>query len=278
VRPHRRRLRRIAINAIGLVAIVAFAFPVYWMASTAFKQPGDIQTYVPKFLPIPPTLDNFNTAVTRPHFPDYLRNSLVISVSTVLLSLIVGLLAAMAVARARFRGRKSFLLLVVVAQMAPFEALLIPMYLVLRQANLLNQIPALILTYFIFTLPFTIWALRGFIAGIPVDLEEAAMVDGANRFQAFWHVVLPLLAPGLVATSIFAFITAWNEFLYAYVLMRDTANFTLPVWLATFRTAFGTDWGGTMAASTLFTLPVLVFFLLIQNRMVGGVTAGAVKG
>jgi N,N'-diacetylchitobiose transport system permease protein len=261
-----------------VVAIVAFAFPVYWMASTAFKQPGDIQTYVPKFLPIPPTLDNFNTAITRPHFPDYLRNSLVISISTVLLALVVGLLAAMAVARARFRGRKSFLLLVVVAQMAPFEALLIPMYLVLRQANLLNQIPALILTYFIFTLPFTIWALRGFIAGIPVELEEAAMVDGANRFQAFWHVVLPLLAPGLVATSIFAFITAWNEFLYAYVLMRDTANFTLPVWLATFRTAFGTDWGGTMAASTLFTLPVLVFFLLIQNRMVGGMTAGAVKG
>jgi N,N'-diacetylchitobiose transport system permease protein len=273
-----RRLRRIAVNVIGLVAILAFAFPVYWMASTAFKQPGDIQTYVPKFVPWPPTLDNFTTAITRPHFPDYLRNSVVISVSTVLLALVVGLLAAMAVARARFRGRKGVLLLVVVAQMAPFEALLIPMYLVLRQANLLNQIPALILTYFIFTLPFTIWALRGFIAGIPVDLEESAMVDGANRFQAFWHVVLPLLAPGLVATSIFAFITAWNEFLYAYVLMRDTANFTLPVWLATFRTAFGTDWGGTMAASTLFTLPVLVFFLMIQNRMVGGMTAGAVKG
>jgi N,N'-diacetylchitobiose transport system permease protein len=261
-----------------VATIVAFAFPVYWMASTAFKQPGDIQTYVPKFVPWPPTLDNFATAVTRPHFPDYLRNSLVISVSTVLLALVVGLLAAMAVARARIRGRKGFLLLVVVAQMAPFEALLIPMYLVLRQANLLNQIPALIITYFIFTLPFTIWALRGFIAGIPVDLEESAMVDGATRFQAFWHVVLPLLAPGLVATSIFAFITAWNEFLYAYVLMRDAENFTLPVWLATFRTAFGTDWGGTMAASTLFTLPVLVFFLLIQNRMVGGVTAGAVKG
>lgn len=273
-----RRARRLAINLVGLLTILAFAFPVYWMASTAFKQPGDIQTYVPKFVPLPPTLDNFTTAVTRPHFPDYLRNSLIISISTVLLALVVGLLAAMAVARARFRGRKSFLLLVVVAQMAPFEALLIPMYLVLRQANLLNQIPALILTYFIFTLPFTIWALRGFIAGIPVDLEESAMVDGANRFQAFWHVVLPLLAPGLVATSIFAFITAWNEFLYAYVLMRDTENFTLPVWLATFRTAFGTDWGGTMAASTLFTLPVLVFFLLIQNRMVGGVTAGAVKG
>jgi N,N'-diacetylchitobiose transport system permease protein len=273
-----RTARRVALNAVGLVTIVAFAFPVYWMASTAFKQPGDIQTYVPKFVPWPPTLDNFVTAVTRPHFLDFLRNSVVISLTTVLLSLVVGLLAAMAVARSRFRGRQGFLLLVIVAQMAPFEALLIPMYLVLRQANLLNQIPALIITYFIFTLPFTIWALRGFIAGIPVDLEEAAMVDGASRPQAFWHVVLPLLAPGLVATSIFGFITAWNEFLYAYVLMRDTENFTLPVWLATFRTAFGTDWGGTMAASTLFTLPVLVFFLLIQNRMVGGVTAGAVKG
>jgi N,N'-diacetylchitobiose transport system permease protein len=270
--------RRLALNVVGLATIAAFAFPVYWMASTAFKQPGDIQTYVPKFVPWPPTLDNFVTAVTRPHFLDFLRNSVVISLTTVLLSLVVGLLAAMAVARSRFRGRRGFLLLVIVAQMAPFEALLIPMYLVLRQANLLNQIPALILTYFIFTLPFSIWALRGFIAGIPVDLEEAAMVDGASRPQAFWHVVLPLLAPGLVATSIFGFITAWNEFLYAYVLMRDTENFTLPVWLATFRTAFGTDWGGTMAASTLFTLPVLVFFLLIQNRMVGGVTAGAVKG
>jgi N,N'-diacetylchitobiose transport system permease protein len=271
-------LRRASVTAVGVVAIFLFAFPVYWMVSSAFKQPGDIQTYEPRFLPFPATLDNFVTAVTRPYFPDFLRNSLVISISTVLLALVVGLLAAMTVARVRFRGRRSFLLLVVVAQMAPFEALLIPMYLIFRQANLLNQIPALIITYFIFTLPFTIWALRGFIDGIPIELEESAMVDGASRWGAFRHVVLPLLAPGLVATSIFAFITAWNEFLYAYVLMRDTANFTLPVWLATFRTAFGTDWGGTMAASTLFTLPVLVFFLLIQNRMVGGVTAGAVKG
>jgi N,N'-diacetylchitobiose transport system permease protein len=272
------RLRRVSVTVVGLVAIFLFAFPVYWMASSAFKEPGDIQTYEPRFLPIPPTIDNFVTAVTRPYFPDFVRNSLVVSLSTVALSLVVGLLAAATVSRVRFRGRRGFLLLVVVAQMAPFEALLIPMYLIFRQANLLNELPALIITYFIFTLPFTIWALRGFIDGIPIDLEESAMVDGAGRLQAFRHVVLPLLGPGLVATSIFAFITAWNEFLYAYVLMQDTANFTLPVWLAGFKTAFGTDWGGTMAASTLFTLPVLIFFLLIQNRMVGGVTAGAVKG
>src|SRR4029079_1773461 len=212
-----RRGRRLVLNVTGVVVVVLFAFPFYWMLSTAFKQPGDVQTYVPKFLPIPPTLDNFATAVTRPYFPDYVRNSVVVSVSTVLLALVVGLLAAATVSRVRFRGRKVFLLLVGVGQLAPFEALLIPMYLVFRQANLLNQIPALIITYFIFTLPFTIWALRGFIDGIPIDLEESAMFGGASRFGAFRHVVLPLLGPGLVATSIFAFITAWNEFLYAYV-------------------------------------------------------------
>jgi ABC-type glycerol-3-phosphate transport system permease component len=183
-----RRLRRIAVNAIGVVTIIAFAFPVYWMASTAFKQPGDIQTYVPKFVPFPPTLDNFTTAVTRPYFPDYLRNSLVISISTVVLALVVGLLAAMAVARARFRGRRSFLLLVVVAQMAPFEALLIPMYLVLRQANLLNQIPALILTFLSAIWDFKvftqIWTVRqGGPAGETVTLAIYAYLKGIAGAQ-----------------------------------------------------------------------------------------------
>jgi N,N'-diacetylchitobiose transport system permease protein len=273
-----RLVRRGFLNATGVVAFVVFAFPVYWMMSTAFKEPGDIQSYVPTFIPWPPTFDNFVTAVTRPNFLDFLRNSVIISLTVVGLALVVGLMAAMTVARVRFRGRKGFLLLVVVAQMAPFEALMIPIFLVIRDAGLYNQILSLIVIYFIFTLPFTIWSLRGFIAGIPVDLEEAAMVDGCSRLQAFRRVVLPLLAPGLVATSIFAFITAWNEFLFALVMMRDPQNFTLPVWLTTFKTAFGTDWGGTMAASTLFTLPVLAFFLVIQNRMVGGIAAGAVKG
>jgi N,N'-diacetylchitobiose transport system permease protein len=273
-----RGARRWALNVTALVTIVVFAFPVYWMVSTAFKMPGDIESYDPKFIPWPPTIDNFVTAVTRPNFPDYVRNSVLVSVTTVLLALIVGLMAAMTVARVRFRGRRGFLLLVIVAQMAPFEALLIPMYLVVRDVHLYNQVPVLVIIYFIFTLPFTIWSLRGFIAGIPVDLEEAALVDGASRLQAFRLVVLPLLGPGLVATSIFAFITAWNEFVYANAFMQDPQNKTLPVWLTTFQTVFGTDWGGTMAASTLFTLPVLVFFLLIQNRMVGGITAGAVKG
>lgn len=274
-----RHASRIVINGIGLLAAAFFAFPVYWMVNSAFKPADQLQTYVPVFIPSPPTLDNFVTAINQPHFLDYVRNSVVISASTVLLALLVGFLAAVAMARMRFRGRKAFLLLVAIAQMAPFEALLIPMFLVINDVGLYNNILSLVIIYFIFTLPFTIWSLRGFLAGIPVDLEEAAMVDGASRFTAFWRVTLPLLAPGLVATSIFCFITAWNEYLYAFTLMTDAQNYTLPVWLGSFRTSIlGTDWGATMAASTLFTLPVLIFFLIVQKRMVGGLTTGAVRG
>ncbi len=281
-----RRSSRILTNGIGILVAIFFAFPVYWMVNTAFKSADQFQTYTPVFIPIP-TLDNFTRALGQPNLAQLVRNSVFVTVSTVLLSLLVGFLAAVTMARVRFRGRGSFLLLVAVAQMAPFEALLIPIFLAIRGGlpgplGVLpigyNQVPTLILIYFIFTLPFTIWSLRGFVAGIPADLEEAAMVDGASRFQAFWKVTLPLLAPGLVATSIFCFITAWNEYLYAYTFMADPTNYTLPVWLVSFRTNFGTDWGATMAASTLFTLPVLVFFLIVQRRMVGGLTSGAVRG
>jgi N,N'-diacetylchitobiose transport system permease protein len=271
-----RRSRSIVVNGSGILVAFFFAFPVYWMVNTAFKSQGQFQTYVPIFIP-DPTLDNFTKALGQPHFMDLVRNSVFVSVSTVLLALLVGFLAAVTLARVRFRGRAGFLLLVAVAQMAPFEALLIPIFLAIKDWGY-NWLPTLILIYFIFTLPFTIWSLRGFVAGIPVDLEEAAMVDGASRFTAFFRVTLPLLAPGLVATSIFCFITAWNEFLFANSLMSEINNYTLPVWLVSFRTFLGTDWGATMAASTLFTLPVLIFFLIVQRRMVDGLTQGAVRG
>lgn len=274
----RNRRTTLLLDALGLAVAVAVAFPVFWMASTAFKPTGDILSATPQFLPWPLTLEHFRTAVTRPLFGDYLRNSLVVVSSAVVLSVLVASLAALAVARMRWRGRRAYVLLILLAQTAPLEALLIPAFLVLRDAGLLDRLPALVATYFIVTLPFTIWTLRGFVAGIPVELEEAAMTDGCTRVGAFRRVVFPLLAPGLVATSIFAFITAWNEFVFALVLMQDQRRYTLPVWLSTFRTAFGTDWGGTMAASTLFTLPVLVFFLLVQRRLVTGLSAGAVKG
>jgi N,N'-diacetylchitobiose transport system permease protein len=274
----RRATSRLLTNLAGVVALVFFAFPVYWMFATAFKPTNDILSYTPHWLPVPFTLEHFSAAVHRPNFGYYLRNSLLVTLSAVLLSLLFAVLAALAVGRFNFRGRKAYMLMVLIVQTAPFEALLIPFFIMLRSLNLLNQLPALILIYFIFTMPFTIWTLRGFVLAIPRELEEAAMVDGASRPQAFLRVVFPLLAPGMVATSIFAFVTAWNEFLYAFVMMRDATRYTLPVWLSTFQTVFGTDWGGTMAASSLFTLPVVVFFLIVQRRLVSGLTAGAVKG
>jgi N,N'-diacetylchitobiose transport system permease protein len=274
----RKRLTRGLLNLAGTLTLLAFAFPVYWMFATAFKPSRDILTYTPRLVPWPPTLEHFQQAVSRPHFGDFLRNSLLVTLSAVLLSLVIATLAALAVGRFHFRGLRAYLLLVLIVQMAPFEALLIPYFFMLRQLDLLNQLPALVLIYFIFTMPFTIWTLRGFVVGVPRELEEAAMVDGCTRMQAFRRVVFPLLAPGLVATSIFAFVTAWNEFLYAFVFMRDPDKFTLPVWIASFRTAFGDDWGATMAASSLFTLPVLIFFLAIHRRLASGLTAGAVKG
>jgi N,N'-diacetylchitobiose transport system permease protein len=272
-----RRGARVAANAAAVLVFLLFAFPVYWMVATAFKQPGDIRSYDLKLLPWPITLEHFQTAFHTAGFWTYARNSLFVALGTTVLSLLVALLAATATARFGFRGRRAYLLMILIVQMVPLEALVIPMYIVLRDAGLLNVLPLLIATYMAFVLPFTIWTLRGFVVAVPVELEEAAMVDGTTRWGAFWRVLFPLIAPGLVATGVFAFMQAWNEFILALTLVEQE-NQTLPVWLGSFKTAQGTDWGGLMAGSTLFAIPVVVFFLLVQGRLTTGLTAGAVKG
>jgi len=272
------RGQRIALNTVGVLVALLFAFPTYWLFSSAFKPSTQLLTPDYDLFPTSFTLDNFVSAWQKPGFLNHLTNSLIVTVGAVLCSLVAGVLAAFPLARLRFRGRKGFLLLVLIAQMAPLEALMIPMFLLMQDAGLLNQLPSLLLVYFAVTLPFTVWTLRGFVQGIPYELEEAAMVDGLGRFGAFRRVVLPLLGPGIVATSVFAFITAWNEFLYALVFMRDNDKQTLPVWLSTFKTVFGTDWGGITAASVMYALPALIFFMLVQRKLVSGATAGALKG
>lgn len=270
--------RKIATNVAALVVALFFAFPTYWMVATALKPRKDLLSSDYDLVPFSVTSSNFATAWSKPGFLNSLGNSLMVSLGAVLAAIVVGLLAALAMSRMRFRGRKGFVMLMLIAQMAPFEALLIPMFLMMRDLDLLDRLPSLALIYFAVTLPFCAWTLRGFVNGIPLELEEAAMVDGCGRWGAFRRVTLPLLGPGLVATSVFAFVTAWNEFLFALSLVNDQTKETLPVWLSGFQTNFGTDWGGAMAASALFTLPVLVFFLIVQRKMVTGVTAGAVKG
>ncbi|MFJ9441237.1 carbohydrate ABC transporter permease [Kitasatospora sp. NPDC101235] len=265
-------------NLIAVVLFVFFIFPVYWMFSTSFKQNKDIVSRDPVFLPLNGTFEHFDRAVNVPHFWTYVTNSLIVTVGAVLGSLVIATLAAFAIARMRFRGRKSFVLVVMAAQMAPWEVMIIAAYLIVRDNEMLNSLVPLTAFYLMMVLPFTIWTLRGFIAAVPKELEESAMVDGCTRTQAFVKVIFPLLAPGLMSTSLFGFITAWNEFPLVNMLNKNETAQTLPVWLSSFQTAFGTDWGATMAASTLFALPILILFIFLQRKAVNGLTDGAVKG
>jgi N,N'-diacetylchitobiose transport system permease protein len=257
------------------------AFPIYWMVSTAFKTGKNIFGYTPTWVPIPATLANFGDAIHRAYFWQDVKNSLLVVSVVVSLSLTLAFLAALALAKFRFYGRKAFIVLIIAVQMVPLNALIIPLYIALSHApggTQVNKLSGVIVTYLTFVLPFTIWTLRGFILGVPQDLEEAAMVDGTTRFGAFVRILLPLIGPGLVATSIFAFIQAWNEYIIAYVFLSSPGKQTLTVWLASFTTNRGTAWGPLMAGATLTALPVVAFFLVIQRRIAFGLTAGAVRG
>jgi N,N'-diacetylchitobiose transport system permease protein len=272
-----KRLSRIWPNILALLLSLLFLLPVYWMIASSFKSRTDILTKDPVFL-FTPTFDNFTTATGSEHFWTIVRNSVVVTFGAVLLALAVALLASFALARMDFKGRRGMVLMVMMVQMAPWEVLIIVMYLNARDLDMLNSLLSLTIIYFVMALPFTIWTLRGFIAAVPKELEEAAMIDGCSRTQAFFRVIFPLLAPGLMATSIFGFIMAWNEFAMVLVLNKAPDAATLPLWLSSFQTQFGSDWGATMAASTLVTLPVLLLFLILQRRVTGGMAAGAVKG
>ena len=265
-------------NTLGIFAIVLMGFPVYWMVTTSFKPKDQILTVNPSLIPHSFTLSNYIQAITKDGFVRALWNSVIVVFFTVIISLFVALFAAIAVARMNFRGKRIYIASILLVQMLPLAALLIPLFLLLTKLNLTDKLAGVILTYVAFVLPFVIWTLRGFLINIPVELEEAALVDGCSKPEAYRRVLFPLMAPGLVATAIFAFIQAWNEFLLAYILLSSPEKATMPVWLAGYTNRFGTDWGPLMAASTIAAIPVVIFFSLIQNRITTGITAGAVKG
>ena len=278
-RKRRHRRRNIIPNLLGLLVFAVAAFPVYWMVLTSFRRGVDIQRPSPQFLPSPGTLNNYRKVFDRDFFWTAVRNSLMVTLLVLVAAVFIAFLAAVAVSRFKFNGRRAFIVLILIVQMVPAEALIISLFRVLDGWHLINTIIGLSLVYIAFVLPFTIWTLRGFVGNVPRELEEAAMVDGSSRPRAFLTITLPLVAPGLVAVAVFAFIQAWNEFIFALVVMNRPEKQTLPVWLQAFNEgARGTDWGGVMAGSTLMAIPVVVFFLLVQRRVVGGLTAGAVKG
>ena len=270
--------RQLLYDAAGVAVAAIMLFPIYWMVATAFKPGRDILSLTPKWIPAPFTLQNFQDAIARPFFFDDVKNSLTIVVVMLVLALAVGFLAAVGAARFGFRGRTAYLVMIIGVQMVPLNSLIIPLYLALDRVGQVDALPGVIAIYLAAVLPFMIWTLRGFVANIPVELEESAMIDGTSRFGAFWRITFPLVAPGLVATAIFSCIQAWNEYIIAYVVLSSPRNQTLTIWLASFTTNHGPQWGPLMAGATITGLPVVALFLVLQRYLTGGLTAGAVKG
>jgi N,N'-diacetylchitobiose transport system permease protein len=285
-RPRRsgnRRVRpgRILLGVIGVVVALVWAFPVYWMLNSALLPNVVLQGTTPTWLPFGGSFDNFTAVFSGGTFLPALGMSVIVALITVVFCLLFAFLGALAISRFRFRGRRAFVLAVLLIQMLPAEGLFIAQYKLMGSLNLLNSVLGVSVIYIAAVVPFTIWMLRGFVAGVPADLEEAGMIDGLSRTQAFLRITFPLLAPGLVASGVYAFLQAWNEFTVALVVLQENSSQTLPLWLRGFLQASAsraTDWGEVMAASTLVALPVIVFFLLVQGRMTSGLVSGAVKG
>ncbi|CAM3681348.1 carbohydrate ABC transporter permease [Isoptericola cucumis] len=283
----RPRAGKVALSVLGLALSLVWVFPVYWMVLSAVTPNARLRATPPSFLPMDFTLANFSGVIADSGFLGALRMSLMITGITIVLVLAFAFLAALAISRWRFRGRASFVLAVLFIQMLPAEGLFIAQYKMLSSFGEtapvlgLNSVLGISILYTAMLVPFTIWMLRGFVAGVPAELEEAGMVDGLSRTKAFLRITFPLLAPGLVASGVYAFLQAWNEFTTALVILPSESSQSLPVWLRSFLSASanrGIDWAEVMAASTLIAVPVIVFFLFVQGRMTSGLVAGAVKG
>ncbi|HUZ23025.1 MAG TPA: carbohydrate ABC transporter permease [Streptosporangiaceae bacterium] len=278
------RARAVSRNGIGLIIALVTLFPIFWMVSTAFKPSQEIYSLTPSLLPAHPTLGNFSRVISGQASGIgsvwlFFRNSLSVTLATVLIASVVSLLASVAVARFRFRLRASFLVMLLIVQMIPAQALIIALFVDFNKLGLLENLGGLVLVYAAQALPVSIWMLRNFVATVPKELEEAAAIDGASAVVIFWRILFPLVMPGLVATSIFSFITAYNEFVVALTFLGQAHSaYTLPIYVTYFFGRGGAQWGPIMAASTLYTVPVLIFFMLVRRRLVGGLVAGAVKG
>ena len=279
-----RFARKLGWNVLGLALFAVMAFPVFWMISTSFKTNDQINSLTPTWFPGHPTLRHFENAIHKPYFWTDVKNTVIVVLVAVGIAMVLAFLAAVALEKYRFTGRKAFLVLLIGIQMLPGIGLIIPIYVLFAHVpvlhvNLVNTLTGVIVVYISAVLPFSVWTLRGFLMGIPKELEEAAMVDGSTRLGAFVRILLPLVAPGLVATSVLAFITSWNEYIFARLFLNDQSKQTITVWLSYYVGGEkAIDWGGLMAASTLIAIPVVLFFLLVQRRIAFGLTAGAVRG
>lgn len=279
-RPGQSRAMTGVWNAVAVAFGLVMAFPIYWMILTTVKSNTDLLSQNPTFWPSHFDFSSYRTVFDDPDFLNSMRSTAIITVGSVIAGLVVGFLAAVAVARFRFRGRNPFIVAILVVQMVPLLAIAIPLYIVLNKAGLYDQYLGVILAYLVFTIPYVVWTLRSFIVNIPIELDEAAMVDGCTRWGAFYRIVLPLSMPGLVTTGVYAWIQAWNEFVLANTLLSSNSKRTSMVWLSFYSASptHGADYGAQMAGALLVSLPVIVLFVIFQRRVASGLTAGAVKG
>jgi multiple sugar transport system permease protein len=285
------RIRRKHLRSIGLFAltlpILAFIYlPVLWLVFSSISTRTELLEVPPRFFPKVPTFDNYinifnpnsSTSEVSKTFIRVMGNSLLVSGTVTIVALCVGVLAAYALARITFPYRKTILMGILGTRMIPEVSLVIPLYLMAAQLNLLNTPTVLIITYLSFSLPFAIWIMTGFFESIPVELEDAARIDGCNRFQTLYKIILPISAPGLISTSLFVFLLAWDEFFYALNFTTTIAAKTVPVAIAEFTGRYAVDITAMMAGGVLAAIPPVLLALLFQRYIISGLTAGAVKG
>lgn len=270
--------RTIGLQALAGLLVVASLFPFAWMALSSVKTLRELYTVPPSWVPAAPTLANYFKVLFESNVPRYFLNSVVIAAGATLVALVFAIPAAYGFGRFNFRGKRFWQASILAGQMLPTAAIIVPLFIVLRYLGLLNTYAGLILVYMILTLPLCVWMLIGYLRAIPVELEEAATIDGASRLVVLWRIVLPLALPGIVAVMVYSFVTAWNEFIFALCFALDSRVKTLPIGLAEFSTEFNTDWGAVMAASMIMTLPIVLMFLVMQRVFVTGLMSGATKG
>jgi multiple sugar transport system permease protein len=279
-----KKLRRLAkmtiLYAITLTVMLPLIFPAYWLFSSSFKTNLEAYTTPPVLFPSTATLENYANLLTGyTDFTTYVRNSFITCIATSILAMIVASLGGYAISRLRFPGKRPLLLAILSTQMFPHVLILISLYVMYRQLGLINTHAGLVIAFTTFAVPFSVWMMKGFFDGIPSEIEEAALIDGCTRLGALRHVVLPLVAPGLLAVSLFSFLDGWNNLLYPLTLATSVDVRTIPPGLLlSFLGQFKHDWAGMMAASVAVTVPVMIIFVFLQRFLVRGLTAGAVKG
>jgi trehalose/maltose transport system permease protein len=275
-------ISRILFWLVLLLIVVYLLFPFYWAVRTSITPDQDMYTTPVQYFPTHPTFGHYTNVFQNGNFVHSLLNSAIVGVAVTVISLVVGASAAYALARFKFRGRSFMMYLILSMTIFPQIAVLGALYTMIQNFHLYDTLGALILTYMLFTLPFTVWVLTSFFRGLPRELEEAAYVDGAGPFQTFYRIMLPLAAPGMVTTGLLALIAAWNEFLYALSFELSPQHYTVPLAIfnlaSTTAGAFNVPWGDIMAATVIVTIPLVVLVLIFQRRIVSGLTAGAVKG